>query len=347
MNFIAGVIDRMERVPLPDRLTLAGIDWLVGRTGRRLGRPDDAAEAAFAEAMRQFPIAVHTAEANAQHYELPPEFFALVLGPRRKYSCCRYPNGTTTLAVAEEIALAETCEHADLRDGQTILELGCGWGSLTLFMAEKLPGARIIAVSNSHSQRAHITAEATARGFGNITVITADMNDFAPPTTGFDRIVSVEMFEHMSNWQALLARTRDWLASDGRLFLHVFTHRSRSYRFDHKDPADWIARHFFTGGIMPARDLPHRFPELYQVEAEWHWPGTDYRATALDWLANYDAERPRIDAILSAVYGADAPLWRRRWRLFFLATAGLFGHANGTEWGVGHYRLSPSLKLTP
>ncbi len=347
MNFVAGVIDTVERIPLPDGLTLAGIDWLCERTRRKLERGSMSDEDLFVREMRRHPIAAHTDEANDQHYELPADFFGLVLGPKRKYSCCLYPNEATTLAEAEDLALAETCVHADLADGQTILELGCGWGSLTLHMAATYPLARIVAVSNSRSQRAHIVAEAERRGLANLTVLTADMNDFQPPFAGFDRIVSVEMFEHMSNWRALLARTRDWLAPGGRLFLHVFTHRSRSYRFDHRDPADWIARHFFTGGIMPAQDLVHRFPDLYRVEAEWRWSGENYRATALDWLANFDAERERIDRILLDVYGSDADLWRRRWRLFFLATAGLFGHAEGAEWGVGHYRLAPIEETTP
>lgn len=342
MNFVAGMIDAVERAPLPDALTLAGIDWLCRRTRRRLERDPVDGEERFVRDMGNHPIATHTEAANDQHYELPPAFFALVLGPKRKYSCCHYPDEATTLAEAEDLALAETCAHADLADGQTILELGCGWGSLSLHMAATLPNARIVAVSNAHAQREHIVAEAERRGLTNLAVLTANMNDFRPPMLGFDRIVSVEMFEHMSNWRALLARTRDWLAPDGRLFLHVFTHRARSYRFDHRDPADWIARHFFTGGLMPARDLPHRFPDLWRVEAEWHWPGTHYRATALDWLANFDAERERIDPILADVYGPDADLWRRRWRLFFLATAGLFGHADGEEWGVSHYRLAPT-----
>ncbi|NLH83006.1 MAG: class I SAM-dependent methyltransferase [Phyllobacteriaceae bacterium] len=347
MNFVAGVIDTVERIPLPDGLTLAGIDWLCERTRRRLERGHVSDEDLFVRDMRRHPIATHTEEANGQHYELPADFFGLVLGPKRKYSCCLHPSEATTLAEAEDLALAETCGHAGLADGQTVLELGCGWGSLTLHMAATYPNTRIVAVSNSHSQRAHILAEAARRGLTNVSVVTADMNDFTPPFVGFDRIVSVEMFEHMSNWRALLTRTRDWLAPGGRLFLHVFTHRSRSYRFDHRDPADWIARHFFTGGIMPAQDLVHRFPDLYRVEAEWRWSGANYRATALDWLANFDAERERIDPILVDVYGSDADLWRRRWRLFFLATAGLFGFANGAEWGVGHYRLAPIEAAVP
>ena len=327
-----------ERAPLPNGLTLAAIDYLCGKTLQQLAsEPSD--EAAFAAAMSDYPVAVHTDAANAQHYELPPEFFAHILGPRRKYSCCLYPARTTTLADAEIHALEETCMHADLHDGQAILELGCGWGSLSLYMAEMYPEARITSVSNSASQRAYIVGEAERLGLSNLTVITADMNDF---TIGqrFDRIVSVEMFEHMSNWRELLKRARGWLEADGRMFLHVFTHKSRSYRFQH-DSDDWIGKYFFTGGIMPAHDLPHRFPDLFAVEAEWRWSGEHYRRTALDWLANFDRQSGDIRPILKRAYGRDAELWRRRWRLFFMATAGLWGHAGGKEWGIGHYRLAP------
>ncbi len=325
-----------ERAPLPDGLTLSAIDWLCGRTRKQLARaPSD--EARFAAAMGDYPIAVHADAANRQHYEIPQEFFGLILGPRRKYSCCLYPSASTTLQEAEVLALEDTCAHADLRDGQAILELGCGWGSLSLFMAAKFPAARIVSVSNSQSQRAYIEAEAAKRGLNNLTVITSDMNDFAIDRR-FDRIVSVEMFEHMSNWRALLERARGWLADDGRLFLHVFTHRSRSYRFQH-DTDDWIGKYFFTGGIMPAHDLPHRFPDLFEVEQEWRWSGENYRRTAMDWLANFDAQAEAIGPILREVYGKDACVWRKRWRLFFMATAGLWGHAKGDEWGIGHYRM--------
>jgi cyclopropane-fatty-acyl-phospholipid synthase len=341
MNMLALAINAAERAPLPDRMTLAGIDMLVGRTRRRLGVVDDEAEAIFTTAMRHYPVATHTDAANSQHYELPPEFFALVLGPQRKYSSCLYPDKATSLAAAETFALTETCMHAGIADGQSILELGCGWGSLSLHLARHYRLAKITSVSNSASQRAHIEAQAMREGLDNLTVVTADMNVFRTEAR-FDRIVSVEMFEHMSNWRLLLERARGWLKDDGRLFLHVFTHRNRSYRFDHSDPADWIAQHFFTGGIMPAFDLPHRFADLFAVEAEWRWSGMHYRRTALDWLANFDREIVRVDAILKDVYGADAALWRRRWRLFFLATAGLFGHQDGDVWGVGHYLLSPA-----
>lgn len=341
MNMIALAINAAERAPVPDSVTLAGIDFLCARTKRRLAEIPAEVEGAFARAMTDFPVATHTDEANQQHYEVPAEFFALVLGPHRKYSSCLYPTDTTTLAEAETCALASTVQHARIEDGQKILELGCGWGSLSLYLAQYFPTAEITSVSNSSSQREYIQQQARKRGLNNLTVITADMNDFVAHRQ-FDRIVSVEMFEHMSNWRTLLERTRGWLKPDGRLFLHVFTHRDRSYRFDHSDPADWIAHHFFTGGIMPAFDLPHCFEDIYRVEQEWRWSGTHYKKTALDWLASFDRESSRIEPILRRVYGADAGLWRRRWRLFFLATAGLFGHDNGNVWGVGHYRLAPS-----
>ncbi|MBB5751521.1 SAM-dependent methyltransferase [Prosthecomicrobium pneumaticum] len=339
MSVVASAIRTVERTPLPDPLTRAGISLLVGRTRRRLAGERDR-DPDFARSMVEHPIAEHTDAANDQHYELPPAFFGHVLGPRRKYSCCLYPTGRETLAEAELLALEETVAHAGLADGQHILELGCGWGSLTLFMAERFPNARITAVSNSSGQRLHIEAEAARRGLSNVTVVTADMNGFAPSGL-FDRVVSVEMFEHMSNWRALLALVRSWIAPDGRLFLHVFSHERQPYRFDHRNPQDWIAQHFFTGGIMPSHRLIRQFSESFAVEDEWRWNGTHYRRTADNWLENFDARRAAIDPILESVYGGDAALWARRWRLFFLATAGLFGHAEGREWGVSHYRLRP------
>ena len=340
MSLVARAIRAVESAPMPDLVTRAGVSLLVGRTSRRLAREAEQ-DGAFARGMVRHPIAEHADAANRQHYELPPAFFGLVLGPRRKYSCCLYRSDTDTLAEAEVFALEETVAHAGLADGQRILELGCGWGSLTLFMAERFPRARIVAVSNSRPQRAHIEAEAARRRLGNIEVITADMNDFETAAR-FDRVVSVEMFEHMANWRALLARVRHWLAADGRLFLHVFTHDRQPYRFDHGRDDDWIAQHFFTGGIMPSHGLIRQFPDLFTVEAQWRWNGSHYRRTADDWLDNFDANRAEIDRIFADVYGGDAALWARRWRLFFLATSGLFGHGGGEPWGVSHYRLAPA-----
>jgi cyclopropane-fatty-acyl-phospholipid synthase len=330
-----------DRVNLPDAVTRAAIARRVAEQRNTLAALDPGAEARFAAAMAGKPIAVFTDAANEQHYELPPEFFALVLGPRRKYSSCLYDGGTATLAVGEVRALAETAAHAGLADGHAILELGCGWGSLSLWMAERYPAATITAVSNSAPQRRYIEAEASRRGLTNLRVITADMNAFIPDGT-YDRIVSVEMFEHMSNWKLLLGHLCAYLRPRGRLFLHVFTHRAVPYAFDHGDPDNWIAQYFFTGGIMPSHGLLQHFPDTVAVEAEWRWSGDHYRRTALHWLENFDRNRPAVMAVLRQVYGRDAPKWARRWRLFFLATAGLFGHAGGTEWGVSHYRLRPA-----
>jgi cyclopropane-fatty-acyl-phospholipid synthase len=340
LSLIASAIRSIERAPLPDAVIRLGIDFLLTQRRRHLSVTPSSEERDFARAMSGYPIAEHTDAANHQHYELPPAFFALILGLHRKYSCCLYERGDETLAEAELRALEQTASHADLADGQRILELGCGWGSFTLYVAEQFPRARITAVSNSHAQRRHIAAEAQARHLANVTVLTADMNDFTPKQT-FDRVVSVEMFEHMANWGALLGRIREWLAPDGRLFLHVFSHRSRPYRFDHRDKADWIAQHFFTGGIMPSHGLIRQFSDSFAVDEEWRWNGCHYQRTARAWLANFDTNRSAIDPILAEVYGPEAAVWCRRWRLFFLATAGLFGYRGGEEWGISHYRLRP------
>jgi cyclopropane-fatty-acyl-phospholipid synthase len=340
MSLVTVATNVIERVAFPDAVTAAGIAFLVDRTRRKLARNGGMPDVDFARLMARHPIAVRPDAANTQHYEVKPEFFGLVLGPRRKYSCCLYDGNATTLAEAEDRALTETAAHAGLADGQDILELGCGWGSLSLWMAENYPAARITAVSNSQAQRAYIEARAAAWGFGNLRVITADMNDFVC-NERFDRVVSVEMFEHMTNWQSLLRRVHGWLRADGRLFLHVFSHRSAPYLFDTADKEDWIAQHFFTGGIMPSHRLIRHVADVFDVEAEWRWGGEHYARTARDWLSNFDRNEAAVMEVLCEVYGAEAVLWKRRWRLFFLATAGLFGHAGGREWGVSHYCLRP------
>jgi len=331
-----------ESVPWPDRVTQTAIRWLVGRTQRALSRSSIEADHRFALDMAPYPIAVHADAANAQHYEIPAEFFASVLGPQRKYSCCLYDDGVETLAAAEERALQVSAEHAMLADGQRILELGCGWGSLSLWMARQFPSAQITSVSNSQSQRAFITHVAREQGLANLDIVTADMNGFTPAGR-FDRVVSVEMFEHMANWRPLLQRMRDCLEPDGRMFMHVFSNKHASYRFAVDDKEDWIAQHYFTGGIMPSHDLIRQFGDCFAVDAEWSWNGRHYQRTAQDWLKNFDRNADAISGVLRGVYGRDARLWQRRWRLFFLATAGLFGHAYGEEWGVSHYRLAPVL----
>ena len=340
MRFATAAVSLAERGALPDFIIRAGMRRVIAVNDRQLTPPGT--DSQFARSMGAYPIAEHADTANRQHYELPPEFFALFLGPRRKYSSCLYPTGAESLAQAETAALAQTVAHAGVTDGEEILELGCGWGSLSLYMAENFPAARITSVSNSAPQRSYIENEASRRGLTNLTVITADMNDFAIGKI-FDRVVSVEMFEHMANWRTLLSRVRGWLKPDGCLFLHIFTHRHRPARYDWRDPEDWMGQHFFTGGIMPTVGLIRQFDDLFTVEEEWRWSGVHYQRTALDWLEAFDANRARIDPILAHVYGAKASLWRRRWRMFFLATAESFGFNNGQSWGVNHYRLRPAL----
>ena len=338
MSFVSTIIGTAEHVPLPDVIIRAAIHRLCSRTATRLATGNTESDAWFADEMAARAIAEYTDEANARHYEVPAAFFAHVLGPNRKYSSCFYKEPASTLQEAEEEALRQTVEHADIADGQSILELGCGWGSLSLWMARLFPHAQVTAVSNSTSQREHIESEAARRGLKNLRVVTSDMNMFEPKEQ-FDRIVSVEMFERMINWRELMARVRSWLKPDGRFFIHIFTHRSGAYLFDRADGEDWIAQHFFTGGVMPSHHLIRQYADLFEVEKEWRWSGVHYQRTAEDWLANFDLRREEIEEVLHHVYGSETGLWMRRWRWFFLATAGLFGYADGSEWGVSHYRM--------
>ncbi len=340
MSSLARLIRAAEQVPLPDAAARWAIAAMVARTQRQLEMSDPRATAQFAAEMMRYPIATNVDDANEQHYEIPAAYFELVLGPQRKYSCCLYPHDGTTLAEAEDFALTETAAHARLENGQEILELGCGWGSLSLWMARKFPQSRILAVSNSQSQRAHIVAQAEAEGLGNLEVVTVDMNSFTTDRT-FDRIVSVEMFEHMANWRTLLQRARGWLRADGRLFVRVFAHSRTPYRFDRSNDADWIAQHFFTGGLMPSRELIHQFGDVFEVEDEWWWEGSHYARTANDWLRRHNARCSEVLHVLAPVYGREAKIWERRWRFFYLATAGLFGHNGGADWGVAHYLMRP------
>jgi cyclopropane-fatty-acyl-phospholipid synthase len=333
----------VERGLVPDALVRTGIRALLER---RLTDdvPDDPAgrrEAAerVRQAMEAAPVAVATDAANRQHYEVPPGFYEIVLGARLKYSSCLYPTGSESLDEAEEAMLAVTAERAGIEDGQEILELGCGWGSLTLWMAERNPAAHVTAVSNSAAQRRFIERRATSRGLENLRVVTADMNDFRPEGT-FDRVVSVEMFEHMRNWRALLERVAGWLRPEGRLFLHVFCHREVPYFFEDEGEDDWMARHFFTGGLMPSPTLPGEVTEALEVEERWAVDGTHYQRTARHWLERLDARRAEVERIFAEVYGpGEAALWVRRWRVFFMACEELFGYRDGEEWHVAHTRM--------
>lgn len=290
----------------------------------------------WVEELRRSPIAIETAAANVQHYEVPAAFFEGVLGPHLKYSCGLWPEGVRTLAEAEEAMLDLTCRRAQLADGHEILELGCGWGSLTLWMAARLPASRILAVSNSAGQRAFILARARARGLGNVDVVTADINGFAT-SRRFDRVVSVEMFEHVRNYEALLARIASWLLEGGRLFVHIFAHRAFAYPYVVRDATDWMAEHFFTGGQMPSEDLLLHFQRDLALVERWAVSGIHYEKTCNAWLANMDSRREALFPVVEATYGPQsAARWWNRWRLFFMACAELFGFRGGEEWFVSH-----------
>ena len=338
------LIDLVERGLVPDPLTRYGIRRLCQQRLAAEGINDPAlADARFRDLLdelRQSPVAIETAAANEQHYELPTRFFQLCLGKRLKYSSCFYETGNESLDQAEEAMLALYCARAQLEDGQDILELGCGWGSLTLWMAERFPNSHITAVSNSATQRAHIEATCGQRGWKNVTVLTRDVNLLELAPSSFDRCVSVEMFEHMRNYDVLLGKIASWLRPGGQLFVHIFCHRNLMYPFETSGDDNWMGRYFFTGGLMPAADTLLYFQRELRIEQRWLLPGTHYQKTSDHWLANQDANRDEVMAVLGAAYGPnEAARWHQRWRMFWMSCAELFGYDGGSEWMVAHYRF--------
>ncbi len=340
-NTTARAVSWVEQGLVPDRVVRLGIRRLLKERLAEVHASDaeaaEEANQAFIDAMRRAPIALLPEKANEQHYEVPAEFFAAALGPHRKYGSCWWGDGMEDLVQAEAAALRITCERAGLRDGQDVLELGCGWGSLSLWMADRYRNSHVTVVSNSHSQRRYIEEQAQARGLVNLQVITCDINQFDTRAGHFDRVVSVEMFEHLRNWPHVFARVAGWLKPEGRFFMHVFAHRGAPYAFVERDASDWMSRHFFSGGMMPGDDLALNFQDDLRLIKRWRWDGTHYQKTAEAWLRNMDESRAALMPLMVATYGDAADAWWQRWRLFFMSVAELFGYENGQQWWVSHY----------
>ncbi len=352
-SLVGTVISAIEKGWVPDSLTRWGIRRLCRQRLDML--PSDQGDAPwigdhshvwkrqFLELMNDGPIAVATKEANQQHYELPPEFFSAYLGPRRKYSACLWDDDVTDLATAEERSLTQVCQRAQIHDGMDILDLGCGWGSFTLWALEHYPKCRLTSVSNSTPQKHYIEQQAAARGWSDrLTVLTADMNKFEPQPDRFDRIVSIEMFEHMRNYRQLLAKLRPSLRANGRLFIHIFCHRQWPYLFEVEGAANWMGRYFFTGGMMPSFDQFSAFPDLLMNSETWSINGVNYGKTLDAWLENFDRATETINPILKDVYGDQWFKWKQRWRVFLMASSELFRYNQGREWIVGHFLLQPT-----
>jgi len=347
LPFAGKLIELAEQGRLPDSIVRYGIRRLCKKRLKDefIDHPEYQQDRyqKLIEELRTSPIAIETEAANTQHYEVATDFYLASLGKRLKYSCAYYPDTNTTLDQAEEEMLALYSKRAELDNDQRILELGCGWGSLTLWMAEKYPRSKITAISNSSTQKSYIDHLCRESGFDNVTVITADVNNLELESAQFDRVISIEMFEHMRNYRQLFERISNWLTSDGKLFIHIFAHRNVMYPFDVKSEQDWMSKYFFTGGLMPSIDTLLHFQEQLKIESRWLINGQHYQKTCNHWLEKTDKNKERIiDAFKENYTEKEAKLWFHRWRIFYMSCAELFGLDNGKQWLVAHYLFSNS-----
>lgn len=341
---IGQFIKLMENGHVPDTAIRFGIRKLCSTRLEELSVPSlelkDEKAYLYREGLRKSPLAINTREANEQHYEVPSDFFLHVLGKNLKYSSCYWNENTKTLDQAEDLALRISVDRAQIKNGMRILELGCGWGSLTLYMGKQFPDSKIVAISNSSTQKAFIDSEAKKRGLNNIMVLTRDISQLeslALEFESFDRVMSIEMFEHFKNYELLLSKISDVLSPSGKLFVHIFTHKDYSYPFETEGEDNWMGKYFFTGGQMPAHHLLSSFQRDLQIERTWAWDGTHYQRTSDAWLARMDENASAVQDILTKTYGDEGKLWFNRWRVFFMSCAELFGYEKGTQWGVSHY----------
>lgn len=341
---ISRFIQAMEKGQVPDTAIRLGIKKLLKNRLKELECPSLAKKQyefeVYRASLMSSPLAINTKDANEQHYELPAEFFHLVLGKNRKYSSSYYDESTKTLDEAEDLALDITCSRAEIQDGMRILELGCGWGSLTLYMAKKFPQSKIVAISNSSSQKAYIDSEAKKRNLSNVLVLTRDVSmleSLALEFDSFDRVMSLEMFEHFKNYEILLKKVSDVLSPGGKLFVHIFTHKDYPYPFETGGDDNWMGKYFFTGGQMPSHHLLYSFQKDLYLSRSWIWDGIHYQKTCEAWLVNMDQNKEAISKIFQDTYPTESLQWFNRWRVFFLSCAELFGYQKGQQWIVSHY----------
>ncbi len=337
---LSQAIKLVEKGIVPDRLIRVGIRQIIRKRLEEEQSGDvEHVQSSFNEwlsTLKNSPIALNPEIANEQHYEVPAAFFELVLGRNLKYSCSYFPDSIRNLDEAEDVTLEMTCRRAEIEDGMSILELGCGWGSLTLWMAAHYPQSTITAVSNSEYQKEFILNRADQKGLKNIEVITCDMNDFTTDNR-YDRVVSVEMLEHMRNYELLFEKIASWLSPDGKFFTHVFSHRHLSYPYETDGEDNWMAQHFFTGGQMPSHFLFLYFQKHMLLDKHWVLNGKHYFKTAEAWLANMSKKKQQVLKVFGETYGKHADIWFQRWRMFFMACAELWGYADGQEWVISHF----------